>query len=402
MNIELYQHQIDAIDKLKNGSILCGGTGSGKSRTALAYFYKKICLGSFKINGEGRTSAMATPCDLYIITTAQKRDKNEWLDECGPFCITSDPKLNPKHIKLTVDSWNNISKYVNVKNAFFIFDEQRVVGSGKWSQSFIKISKSNRWILLSATPGDTWIDYLPVFIANGFYRTREEFINRHCIYNRYSKYPKIDRYIDQQHLFELRKRILVEMPVDRRTIPHKITVPCEYNKILYKDYGKNRFNYEENRPIKNISELCYLWRKVSNSDESRIEAIKDIMNTFDKAIIFYNFDYELEMLRTLDIPMAEWNGHKHEPLPKGDRWVYLVNYGAGAEGWNCIETNVIIFFSQSYSYRITTQAEGRIDRLNTPFTHLYYYYLRSNSPIDLAIARALKMKKNFNEKGFIE
>jgi hypothetical protein len=48
-----------------------------------------------------------------------------------------------------------------------------------------------------------------------------------------------------------------------------------------------------------------------------------------------------------------------------------------------------------------TQAAGRIDRLNTPFTDLYYYVFKSGAPIDQAIDRALRAKRNFNEKLFL-
>ena len=131
----------------------------------------------------------------------------------------------------------------------------------------------------------------------------------------------------------------------------------------------------------------------------------EIVEDHPKAIIFYNFDYELEILRNLyygeDVEIAEWNGHKHQPIPRGDKWIYLVQYTAGAEGWNCITTDTIIFYSQNYSYKVLKQASGRIDRLNTPYTDLYYYHLVSKSGIDLAISRALKNKKQFNETRFV-
>ena len=386
--IEFYDHQKLAIERLKSGSILCGGVGSGKSITSLGYYFLKECGGNLK------TMKMKNPKDLYIITTAMKRDTFEWNDECARFYLEG----------VSIDSWNNIKKYKDVKDSFFIFDEQRVVGNGAWVKAFLKITKNNHWLLLSATPGDTWTDYIPVFIANGFYKNRSEFITRHVIYNRFAKYPKVDRYIETGRLLRLRNDILVNMDFLRPTQSHHSKVIVGYDLNGYKSVFKTRWNPYKNEPIKNASELCYILRRILNSDPSRIEATRKIIETHGKVIIFYNFDYELDILenlcKELRITMAQWNGHKHEPIPKTDRWVYLVQYTAGAEGWNCIETNAMIFYSQNYSYRATVQAAGRIDRLNTPYSDLYFYHLRSNAGIDVAISKALAQKKKFNEAKF--
>ncbi len=394
MGVDLYDHQLEAVEKLHNGSILCGGVGTGKSRTALAY-YLKDCGGSIPINGEGSWGEMTSPRDLYIITTAKKRDTAEWLEECIPF------NFKP----VAIDSWNNIKKYKNVYDAFFIFDEQRVVGWGTWSKTFVKIARKNRWILLSATPGDTWSDYIPVFVANGFYRNKTEFNEDHCVFNPYSKYPKIDRYIHTGTLIRYRNSILVNMKFEKKTTPHKINKYVEYNKNLYLAVFRDRWDPYDMCPIQETGKLCYLMRKVVNSDDSRADAVRELLEKHERVIIFYNYSYELDILRALaselQITNAEWNGQKHEPVPEGERWIYLVQYSAGAEGWNCITTDTIIFYSLSYSYRMSTQAAGRIDRLNTPYKDLYYYYLRSMSPIDIAIGRALNTKRNFNEKAFL-
>ena len=303
-----------------------------------------------------------------------------------------------------VDSWNNIHKYTEVKNAFFIFDEQRAVGRGTWAKSFIKIARINEWILLTATPGDTWSDYIPVFIANGFFKNRTEFNKKHIVYSAFSSYPKIDRYVDTGRLIRLRDSILVDMDFMRKTVQHHLYISVEYNKDAYKDIQKNRWNYTKDEPIQNASELCYELRKCVNGDLSRIDSIIDILHEHKKAIIFYNFDYErdilLEYLPKL-CTVTEWNGHKHQELPDGDNWAYLVQYTAGCEGWNCIKTDTIIFYSQNYSYKTMMQAIGRIDRLNTPFIDLYYYHLKSKAPIDLAIGRALAQKKKFNETKWV-
>lgn len=401
MGIGLYDYQIKAIEQMRNGCILCGGVGSGKSRTALGYYFKE--------NGgsiEGDYIPMKKPQDLYIITTARKRDTLEWEGDMGPFLLSSNPEINLYSNKVVVDSWNNISKYKEVKDAFFIFDEQRLVGNGAWVKSFLKISKFNKWILLSATPGDSWSDYIPVFIANGFYKNRTEFTREHIVYSRFSKFPKVDKYINTGRLIRLRNRILVDMDFKRQTIAHHEDVLCTYDISAYKDLMKNRWNPWTNLPIVNAAELCYSLRKVVNSDDSRQTALLELLEDHPKAIIFYNFDYELEILKAIyygeDVEIAEWNGHKHQEIPRGNKWVYLVQYTSGCEGWNCITTDTIIFYSQNYSYKVVKQAEGRIDRLNSPYRDLYYFHLRSRSGIDLAITKALNQKKKFNEGKFIK
>lgn len=406
MSIKLYDHQLEALSRMKNGCILCGGVGSGKSITALSYYY--ILEGGSRgfLKGGDYIPMKDPPKDLYIITTARKRDTMDWEKEMIPFLLSSKKEFNLYTNQVKVDSWNNIGKYRDVENAFFIFDEQRVVGSGAWVKAFLKITKKNQWILLSATPGDTWSDYIPVFIANGFYKNRTEFLREHVIYSRFTKYPKIERYIGTGKLIKYRKDILVEMDFVRPTASHHETVWVDYNKEAYKDIGKRRWNVYKNEPIRNASELCYVWRRVVNSDISRQNEILTILENHPKLIIFYNFNYERDILLKLfkdsSIPISEWSGHRHEDIPKGKCWVYLVQYSAGAEGWNCIETDTIVFYSQNYSYKIMQQASGRIDRLNTPFKDLYFYHFISRSSIDLAISKALKNKKNFNEGNFVK
>ena len=407
MSVKLFDYQMKAVQQMKNGCILCGGVGSGKSLVALSYYYLQNGGDPSSLTGGDYIPMDDPPKDLYIITTARKRDTLEWEGELSPFLLSTHPEINLYHNhKVIVDSWNNIGKYVEVTDAFFIFDEQRVIGSGAWVKSFLKITKTNDWILLSATPGDTWQDYIPVFIANGFYKNRTEFTREHIVYSHFTKFPKIDRYIGTGKLLKLRRSILIDMDFKRETIPHHEDVYVSYNIETYKDVSRTRWNPYKNEPIQNAGELCYVWRKIVNSDESRQVAVLEIFENHPKVIIFYNFDYELEILKNLGfgsgVKIAEWNGHKHEPIPNSKSWVYLVQYSAGCEGWNCISTDTIIFYSQNYSYKVMVQAAGRIDRLNTPYTDLYYYHLKSRSGIDLAISKALKEKKNFNETKFVK
>lgn len=385
----LRDYQYDAMKRLKNGNILCGGVGSGKSRTALAYYFKEQD-GYFDEN-KYEPMDYCKVKDLYIITTARKRDTLEWESEMVPFLITTHKEESLYSHNVVVDSWNNIQKYVDVKGAFFIFDEQRVVGSGAWVKAFYKITDKNNWILLSATPGDTWQDYIPVFVANKFFKNKTEFIRNHIVYNHRVKFPKVDRYLETGKLIKLRNSILVTMDFKRHTVSHHEDVYVKYNIQDYKDLIRNRKNPATGEPIKSASEFCYELRRIVNTDISRQIVLMEILEKHPKAIIFYNFDYELELLRQLcgssGLNVAEWNGHNHQPIPTGESWVYLVQYTAGAEGWNCITTDTIIFYSENYSYKIMEQSAGRIDRMTTPFTDLYYYHLKSRSGIELAIAK---------------
>lgn len=399
----LDDYQLDAVRRMKNGCILCGKVGSGKSRTGLAYYFCRECGGIL----EPEIKPMKLPMDLHIITTARKRDTLEWEDELQPFGLSTEQTILDStyagRVHITVDSWNNIQKYQDIKNSFFLFDEQRVVGYGAWTKAFLKIAKHNRWILLSATPGDSWMDYMPVFIANGFYKNKTEFVTRHAVFSYHGSYPKLERYLDQGILQMYRNQILIDMDYQNKTESHDEIRIAEYDKESYKTIIKDRWNIFENEPIENVSDLCFLLRKVCNTDPSRIDILKELMQVHDRIIVFYNFNHELDIFRETDwgIPTAEWNGWKHEPIPDTEKWLYFVQYTSGSEGWNCIKTNAVVFYSQNYSYKLTTQAAGRIDRRTTPYHDLYYYHIRSNSSIDVAIYKALKKKKSFNESSFI-
>ena len=406
----LRDYQLDAIRHLNNGNILVGGVGSGKSITSLAYYYYRQMGWVEQIrtgwNPPNEYKRMPNPKDLIIITTAKKRDSREWESELIPFMMSTNKDNNGYKNKVVVDSWNNIKKYVTIRNAFFIFDEQRVVGKGAWVKAFLKICKQNEWILLSATPGDTWEDYGAVFVANGFFNSLTQYRQEHFEYDPWSKFPRIKGYHGTNKLVRLRERLLVPMDFHRETVSHHIDISCGFDMVRYKRLIKSRWNDEKDQPIQNSAELCGMMRKIVNTDVSRQISVLDILKKHRKAIIFYNYDYELDILRKLceenSIVYAEWNGHFHQEIPEVDDWIFLCQYNAGAEGWNCIKTDCIIFYSANYSYKIMTQAAGRIDRMNTPYKDLYYYHLKSKASIDLAVERAIREKKKFNEGGFVK
>ena len=383
--MDLMEHQQNAAEQLGSGKILWGGVGSGKSATVLAYYDKE-----------------ERPKDIYVITTAKKRDSLDWEREALEIGIGTERIGN--HPVILIDSWNQIGKYEQVKDAFFIFDEQRLVGTGSWVRSFIKIARQNSWVMLTATPGDTWLDYAPVFIANGFYKNITRFKFEHVLYEPYTKFPKVRAYLNERKLELLRNDILVEMPYLKHTTRYLNYVPVSYDVEKFRMVYKKRWNPYENKPIKDVSEMFRLMRRVVNSDPSRLDEMRFLMGFHPKIVVFYNFNYELDMLRSLgfEVPIFEWNGHKKDPIPTGDRWLYLVQYIAGAEAWNCTETDAMVLYSLTYSYKNFEQAQGRIDRINTEFSSLYYYIFLSDSKIDREIKKALSEKRNFNEKKFMQ
>lgn len=377
--VKLHPHQEEALERLKSGKVLVGGVGSGKSLVGASWALKQPNSGG-----------------IVVITTARKRDSLEWV---GEFAMAGSGMEG-----ITVDSWNNISKYADARDTVFIFDEQRVVGSGKWVKAFLKITKRNKWVLLSATPGDTWLDYVPLFLANGFYKNRTEFYEDHVVWDRFARYPRVKRFVAVRRLEKLRRRILVDMPVARHTVRNRIYVPVRYRVTEYSEIMKKRFDPYKQEPIASAGELCYVLRKCVNQDRDRLEAVRSILKKRSRIIVFYNFDYELEILRELSdtCVVKEWNGHKHEPVPDGEQWAYLVQYASGAEAWNCTVTDTVVFYSLNYSWKVMEQSEGRIDRMNTPFTNLWYYFLESESAIDQSIKTSLERKKKFNEKVFAD
>ena len=401
----LYDYQLEAVKNMRNGCILNGGVGSGKSRTGLYYYFSE--QGGSYIP---EFIPAKNPRDLYIITTAMKRDSKEWIGELANFSMSPDPECNYYNNKIVIDSWNNIKKYADVHGAFFIFDEDRITGKGAWVKTFLDIARKNRWIVLSATPGDNWEQYIPIFVANGFYKNRSEFCREHIVYSRYcTKFPKIEKFIGTGTLIRHRNEILVDMDFNRPTEHHNIDVHCEYDIPKYKNLMKTRWDPYKDEPITQASSLCYALRRIVNEDESRQTALLDIVADNERTIVFYSYDYELDILRNLGymndgdaVEVAEWNGHKHQPIPNKKKWVYLVQYASGCEGWNCIATNTMVFYSQQYSYKVLNQACGRIDRLNTKYVDLYYYHLKSTAPIDLAISKAISEKKTFNENKYFD
>lgn len=404
--MKLFPEQMDAVRKMHNGCILNGGVGSGKSLTSLYYYFKEH---GGSVDDEHYVP-MQNPKDLYIITTAMKRDRHEWEKELLAYRLAPTEQQKLYSNKVVIDSWNNIKKYQDIKDSFFIFDEDRVTGYGVWVKAFLKIARGNEWIILSATPGDCWADYIPVFIANGYYKNKTEFVREHVIYSQYTNYPQIDRYINTKRLERLRNKILIDIDIKRHTTKHHYDIICDYDKTLYKNTIRNRWDPYRDEPIQQAAGLCYILRRIVNSDEARINALLELLEKNPKTIVFYNFDYEREaLLHVLSetmingnfVDIAEWSGHAHQPIPESDEWVYLVQYTAGCEGWNCIRTDTIIFYSLNYSFKVLEQASGRIDRLNTPYTDLYYYTLKSRSSIDLAISKALATKKKFNERKFV-
>jgi hypothetical protein len=394
--MQLRPHQAIALQKLRNGSVLAGGVGSGKTTVALAYYAQIVCEGFLD-----RSEPMRRPKTLIVITTAKKRDDLDWEAEALHYGIFRDPALSYSKSEFIIDSWNNMKKYVDREDCFFIFDEQRLVGSGTWVKSFLKIVKKNEWILLSATPADTWIDYVPLFIAHGFFRNRTDFIENHVVWSFHGKYRKIRGFYGVRKLVRYRDSILVEMPYEKHTTRHLMQETVDYDQGLFDEVWKRRWNVYEGQPLIDVSEMYRVGRKVVNSDPSRLYTIEKLSSKHPRLIIFYNFDYELELLRTLhcslDIPLAEWNGHRHEPVPGTERWLYLVQYQAGSEGWNCTSTDAIVFYSLTYSHRQFHQAQGRIDRLDSPFDDLWYYILMSDSKVEALIWRSLMAKKNFHE-----
>ena len=111
-----------------------------------------------------------------------------------------------------------------------------------------------------------------------------QLIRSHVIFNRFVKYPKVEAYIDTWKLTENRQKILVHMHYEKKT-KHVIKLMyASYDESLYKFVSEKRWNVYTDKPIKNISELCYVWRKIVNDDKSREDIIGRIIEEKRKVI----------------------------------------------------------------------------------------------------------------------
>lgn len=387
-DLHLDKGQTQAIQDLRSGFILRGGVGSGKSRTSLAYILTS------EYNGR----------DIYIITTAKKRDTHEWDQEAAILGWQVDGPCWD-NMTLTIDSWNNTKKYKDVKNAFFIFDEQKTSGGGAWAKTFLKIAKSNGWLLLSATPGDRWMDFWPIFVANGFYKNKTEFLDQHVMFRPFTTFPQISGYKHVKKLEFLLRSISVGIDVEKHVTWHEEDVYCDYNRALYQQIVKTRCDPKTLEPYDSMTGMVWGLRRLVNGSQGRLEALERVCRDHERVIVFYTTNFELEMLghwlNKNDILWHQYNGQVHEPIPNTRRrWVYLVNYMSGAEGWECASADTVVLFSTNYSWRTLEQCKGRIDRRNTPWDILYAYHFVSIAPIDKAIRTANHNKEMFNEQAW--
>ena len=193
--------------------------------------------------------------------------------------------------------------------------------------------------------------------------------------------------------------------MERHTTRVRKTIYCDYDHDLYKWVVKNRMDPWTNEPLRDAGGVCRILRKVVSDNDWRSDETLRLLASHERVIVFYNYDYELERILAVadrdGRPSAQWNGHRHDPVPRGERWIYICQYTSAAEGWNCTDTDTVLFWSLNYSWRVMEQCEGRIDRLNTPYSRLRYYFLESKSSIDEAIRRSLSLKKVFNERAFV-
>lgn len=377
MAVTFKDYQKRAINQMHNGCILCGGVGAGKSLTSLGYIDKVYPSGT-----------------VYIITPARKRNTGEWFDDIR--------KNDMDETRFVVDSWNNLSKYKDVKDAFFLFDEQKVSGKGTWAKSLIRIAKSNQWILLSATPGDTYDDYATVLIANGFVRNRTTWYDEYCVTKSQPFFHIVD-HKNKDVIDMMIRRIFIKMDYQsdkkriERVIPIQARSAGEEKEILmtHKAPGAQMPFTTFAAAIAYVRMNCY-------DKSKKTEALRKIIEKHKKIIVFYNFLSEkLEIERAAidaNVTINFYNGQRHDPIPDTDEWVYGVQYNSGAEAWNCITTNAMVFYSPNYSYKTMEQAHGRIDRVNSPYECLYYYMLLNELNIDNKVMNALSSKKDFNEK----
>lgn len=144
-------------------------------------------------------------------------------------------------------------------------------------------------------------------------------------------------------------------------------------------------------------------RQLCNSKDKQ-QAFIDLINSInDRVVVFYNFDSELDTLKTLvkDRPIAEVNGHTNteQIYHDNDNCVLFVQYQAGARGLNLQDGNKIIYYSLTLSSDLFEQSKKRIHRIGTKYP-CFYWILQTKDSVEESIYKSLNRQEDYNEELF--
>lgn len=395
----LYKLQEKILNKSKENYLFHLGTGTGKTIIALHHYIK-----------------YSYPLDLIIIAPAVKVKEGGWDREIK-FVFN---ELGLEMPKYEVVSYSKLKKYV-AKKGHYIFDECHYIKNstslrGKISKELVK-KYATCFSLLSATPASKWEEWCNYFILWGICKNKTEFYKRYVVMGR-QRYGSIEfnTVVGYQNTELLKEHIkrrtskkytvndMVEMP---DLIEQYIEFKCssEYKKI------KNDRIMESNGSIiklDTISKLYSTLRQQANITD-KLEYLEYIINSNeeDNVLIFYNFNYEKDMIinylksKKIKVDYIINGVTKNYPIKENfeliNNTVTLVQIQAGGTGIELTYINKVVYFSPTYSYQDYIQSIGRAYRNGQENKVLVYKFKVLNS-IETDIWECLERKEDFNER----
>lgn len=395
--ITLRSYQQDAVEALLNGKhIVVASCGVGKGFISLEW-----ARGTKKSN-------------VLVITQASKVKSNDFVEEAKLL----DEKWYNSQSSFTVVSWNSLAKWLkehqseNFADYAIIADEiQRIknysTGMGK---SFLKIASHTKcWAGFTATPGESWIQMMPYFVACGFVKHKTDFTNKFCVTQSFKGYIEIIGYNHEEVLnkwwsgityFPDTKEMEKQLPSETHKVVH-FKAPTGYAKVL-----KTKTRLDTDEFIDTSMAMCHYLRQLCCSKE-KVEWLKEFVESLDTScVVFYTYIEEGEKIKEAlkGVKIWEINGKKHD-IPTADTIgkhdVVLAQWESGSASLNLQFMNYWVSFSPCYSLTTSCQSRGRIKRIGQT-KPMFYYYLKTDHTIENDIYKALKEKRDFSETVWYE
>lgn len=411
--LTLMKHQADVLKE-------------SKDLNRVAYYYD-MGLGKTFIGSE-----KAVSLHKNILVVCQKSKVDDWVEHFTKNYDVNVFDLTSKHCKrevIEVIMRNNYQsvfiinydliwrrpELANLTDFTLMLDESSLIqnDTSKRSKFIIRKLKPTNVILLSGTPvGGKYEKLISQIHLLGWNISKDLFQRHYCIYDYTTDgFPVIVGYKNVERL----KRKLREYGCFFKTTNEVLDLPEQrfVNKVvketkLYRSFMKDSIVEVDGKELvgdTTLNKMLYARQLSSAYNPGKIEALKDLIeSTEDRLVIFYNFDIELEAIKSVipdNRPISYINGKIKDKTAYENETnsITLCQYQSASMGHNLQLCNKLIYFSPPLSSELYEQSKKRIHRIGQDSNCIYYKLI---SGIEWNIYHTLDMRKDYTDELFKE